>query len=62
MEFLNSIAETLEYAQNHGGILISILLACVFIEIRIAGVESRAIDDQAEHELYYHHVELKQKK
>ena len=62
MEFLSSIAETLEYAQDHGGILVSILLVCAFIEIRIAGVERRAINDHAEHELYYHHVELKQKK
>lgn len=62
MDFLVDIAEKLEYAQNHGGILVSILLACIFIEIRIAGVERRSINADAHHELYYHHVELKQKK
>ena len=58
--------ENLKYAQEHGGIMIVIVLSFAYLEIRfhkkIDEVDSRARERDANHETYYHNLELKQRK
>ena len=56
----------LEYVQNHGGIMVVIVLAFIYLEIRFHGridaVDQRSKDRDARHETYYHNMQLRQNK
>ena len=56
MEYLIWLGDALKYIQDHGGLLIIGLLAFMYIE----RVDKHAKDRDANHETYYHNLELKQ--
>ncbi len=66
---MESFFEQMKYIQDHGGIMISVLV-CLFImgavrtvdlfgiNRRIAKIERRAVDRTAVHELYWHKEDM----
>jgi hypothetical protein len=66
MNILQSFAENLKYAQDHGGIMVVIVLSFIYLEVRfhrkIEDVDTRSKERDARHETYYHNLQLKQNK
>ena len=58
MEYLRIIGNILETIQNQGGLLLGGFLALFYI----SRVDRTSRDRDHNHELYYHHTDLKQKK
>jgi len=58
---MDAIFDSLKYFQDHGGIILSVLLVGAIIEIRLYWIEKRSKDRDQNHETFYHNLELKKR-